>query len=98
MLSLKTFIKRFTSPNDPRHAEGFVVYTAADCPCSKETIALLRRSGVEPCVLDIDEHPDVRHEYGAGTPIVKVDGRFRFFGKVDPLLLRRLLHARQQGQ
>lgn len=73
------------------HAFGFVVYRSAGCACSAKAITLLREQGVEPVIRELEDHPEIRRQHGAGTPIVFVDGRLRFFGRVDWVPLQRLL-------
>ncbi|MEN1679785.1 MAG: glutaredoxin domain-containing protein [Planctomycetota bacterium] len=78
-------------------SRGVVVYTEPGCACSASAIELLRDEGVEPSIVMLEDHPDVRREHGAATPIVSIDGRVRFFGRVDAVLLKRILkHRRRQ--
>lgn len=85
-------------PLDARHRCGVVVYTSTGCQCSAEAIQSLRENGIEPLIVDIESDQEVRQEFGAGTPIVKVDGRVRFFGRMEPLLLRRLIEHRRRRE
>jgi hypothetical protein len=43
--------------------------------------------------IDVDLDPDLQTRYGDQVPVVAVNGRARFWGGVNPLLLERLLHA-----
>lgn len=76
----------------PRHV---VLYTRCGCHLCDEAKRLLEayggRHGLEVEEIDIDEFPDVRAEYDHCVPVVAVDGKVRFRGKVNELLLRRLL-------
>jgi hypothetical protein len=42
-------------------------------------------------VRDITNDPALLAEHGLEVPVVFIDGRKRFFGRVDPVLLRRAL-------
>ncbi len=41
--------------------------------------------------VDVDQNEQLVREYGACVPVVVVNGRVRFRGIVNPVLLRRLL-------
>ena len=50
-----------------------------------------RRARFTLTVRDITNDPALLAEHGLEVPVVFIDGRKRFFGKVDPVLLRRAL-------
>jgi predicted thioredoxin/glutaredoxin len=53
--------------------------------------------GLQPKQVDIDAHPALREKFHTCVPVVEIDGKVRFRGQVDPILLRRLLaHAGEQ--
>lgn len=87
-------LKALLGPFTRRGRNGIVVYTQPDCSCTEAALELLREDGIEPDVRQLEHFPDVRREFGAATPIVEIDGRVRFFGRVDRVLLRRLLRRR----
>lgn len=93
---LKQLIDRLTGAEDRRHVEGFVVYTRPDCDCTAEAVAAIKQHGCEPLLLMLEDHPEVRSEFGGATPLVKIDGRVRFYGKIQPILFKRLIHARSK--
>lgn len=78
------------------------LYTRADCPLCDEAKAVLRRT------LRFRRHVYVEHDlaadeaaraaYADEIPVVLVDGVKRFMGRVPPILLRRLLAARNQRE
>lgn len=78
-----------------------VVYSRDGCGLCDEALAELRaverRFRLHVSVVDIagDEALEVRH--GERIPVVEIDGRERFFGRVDPVLLRRLLSEPPKG-
>lgn len=43
--------------------------------------------------VDVDADPVLAELYGLEVPVVEVNGQIRFRGQVNPVLLRRLLHA-----
>ena len=49
--------------------------------------------GVLACLLD--ENPELRERYDCCVPVVEIDGRERFRGRVDERLLRRLLAGKR---
>jgi len=73
---------------------GVVVYVKPDCTCSATAIKLIESHGIKPTILPFEDSPDANRENEAKAPIVWIDGRARFFGKVDAMLLRRALHNR----
>ncbi len=73
-----------------------VLYTRQGCHLCDEAHAILVRHGVDVELVDIDATPDLRQRYTQCVPVVTIDGRERFRGRVDPVLLRRLLAARTE--
>jgi len=68
-----------------------VLYTRQGCHLCDDALALLERHGLRPSLVDIDVDPELRARYDHCVPVVEIDGRERFRGRVDELLLRRLL-------
>ena len=72
-----------------------VVYTRESCHLCHEALAVVerhrRRFNLEIRTVNIDGDPSLVELWGDRVPVVEVDGRPRFFGEVDPVLLRRLL-------
>lgn len=73
------------------------MYTRAACPLCDKSSAVLRKSqrryGFRLSVQDIDVDPTLVARYGWMVPVVTVDGKERFRGCVNPVLLERLLRA-----
>jgi glutaredoxin len=75
----------------------FTVYTREECGCCHKALDLLKgyqrrhRFAIE--TVDIDADPDLVALYGTTVPVVAVDGKVRFRGVVNPVLLERLLAA-----
>lgn len=68
-----------------------VLYTRAGCHLCDEAKHVLRESGLAPVEVDIDHDPVLLERYNESVPVVFIDGRERFRGKVDRRLLGRLL-------
>lgn len=69
------------------------IYTRSGCHLCDDAIALVRSFDLEPNVVDIDTQPKLLADYDKCVPVVVIDGKVRFRGKVDPVLLKRLLQA-----
>ena len=78
-----------------------VVYTRRDCELCDEAIEVLQQHGdFLPTVseVEIDENPTLIDAHGNWVPVVEIDGRIRFRGKVCPVLLSRMINtARRQA-
>lgn len=68
-----------------------VVYTRPGCHLCDQACALLEQYGLEPETVNIDTDPDLVARYGLLIPVVTFDGQERFRGRIDEVLLRRLL-------
>ncbi len=68
-----------------------VLYTRKECHLCEEALKVLKRFDIEPKLVDIDEHPDKLAEYNECVPVVEIDGRVHFRGKINEVLLRRIL-------
>jgi glutaredoxin len=55
---------------------------------------VLTRHGLSFRTTDIDQDAELRARYNECVPVVVIDGKERFRGRVDALLLRRLLTQR----
>lgn len=73
-----------------------VLYTRQDCHLCDDAQAVLRRYGLEPTLVDIDADPQLRERYTNCVPVIEIDGRERFRGSVNEVLLRRLLAGRDE--
>jgi glutaredoxin len=72
-----------------------IVYTRAGCHLCDEASAILARFGLSFASVDIDADPRLRARYDQCVPVVVIDGKERFRGRIDELLLRRLLSQRK---
>ncbi|HEX4130496.1 MAG TPA: glutaredoxin family protein [Pirellulales bacterium] len=69
-----------------------VLYTRQGCHLCEDAKAVLLRYGLPVAEVDIDAEPELVTRYGTCVPVVVIDGRERFRGRVSEVLLRRLLH------
>ncbi len=70
-----------------------ILYTRAHCPLCDEALNLLRQYGLNPHLVSIDDEPQLRQRFDTCVPVVQIDGRIRFRGRVNEVLLRRLLRS-----
>lgn len=79
-------------------AHDVVLYTRAGCQCCEAAHAELHRAGrrysLALRVVDIDADDELVRQYGLEVPVVMIDGKVRFRGKVNRVLLERLLRAK----
>jgi glutaredoxin len=72
-----------------------VFYTRRGCHLCDDAWALLqraqRRHGFVLEAADVDADPALRERFGLTVPVVEVNGKVRFRGRVSPVLLDRLL-------
>jgi glutaredoxin len=71
-----------------------VMYTRRGCHLCDDTWVLLEearaRHGFALEKVDVDAEPELVARYGSEVPVVEIDGRVRFRGRVNPVLLRRV--------
>lgn len=70
-----------------------ILYTRLGCHLCHEADLLLRSYGLTPQAIDIDADAALQSRYTNCVPVVVIDGRERFRGRVDEVLLLRLLRA-----
>ena len=68
-----------------------VIYTRNGCHLCEDAEALLKAQGIAPTLIDVDADEALRERFNECVPVVEVDGKIRFRGRVDPVLLKRLL-------
>jgi glutaredoxin len=68
-----------------------VLYTRAGCHLCDEAEQLLVTHGLRPSKVDIDNDPTLRERFDTCVPVVEIDGKVRFRGRVNEVLLRRLI-------
>lgn len=73
------------------------VYTRHGCHLCEEVEAMLNqfagRFVMNMSLVDIDTQPELVAKHGERVPVVVINGKERFFGKVQAALLQRVLQA-----
>ncbi len=93
-----TLLRRLRPKPKPR-LDGLrvTVYTRAQCCCCHKALDVLReyqgRHGFAIEEVDVDSDPELVAKYGLSVPVVAFDGKVRFKGVVNPVLLDRLIAA-----
>ena len=59
--------------------------------CAKKPSEYYSRYGLLPSILDIDTDPGLRERFDTCVPVIEIDGKIRFRGRVDEVLLRRIV-------
>lgn len=70
-----------------------VLYTRQDCPLCDEAHDLLVQAGLRPQLRDVDQQPELIKCFGNCVPVVEINGKIRFRGRIHAGLLRRLLRG-----
>jgi glutaredoxin len=73
-------------------APEILLYTRRGCCLCDQAKTLLESYGLTVEEIDIDADPQLHQKYDQCVPLVVIDGRERFRGRVDEILLRRLLN------
>jgi hypothetical protein len=76
-------------------------YTRNGCCLCDEALEQIASAGrrylIDLKLVDVDQSPELREEHGACVPVVAVNGRVRFRGRVNRVLLERLLRAESKN-
>ena len=72
-------------------AQKAVLYTRRDCHLCATARQTLERNGFLVESIDIDQDESLRRQFDLCVPVVEIDGRVRFRGHVNEILLRRLV-------
>lgn len=79
----------------PEQVRSVIVYSRAGCHLCETAIALLAkyRERFRLCIseIDVDAEATLRAKYDHCVPVVEIDGKVRFRGLVNEVLLVRLL-------
>ena len=76
-------------------APNVVLYTRRGCHLCDEARQTLIDHQLVPTLVDIDSDPALQKRFDTWVPVVEIDGQIRFRGRVEPVLLRRLLRQRR---
>lgn len=70
-----------------------ILYTRQGCHLCTDAQEALARHGLKYQLVDIDLDPGLRSKYDLCVPVIVINGRERFRGRIDELLLRRIISA-----
>lgn len=73
--------------NSPR----IVIFTRKACCLCDEAAAQIAERGLSYEAIDIDEHPQLAEKFDTCVPVVEINGKIRFRGKVNNVLLDRIV-------
>ncbi|MCG8584354.1 MAG: glutaredoxin family protein [Pirellulales bacterium] len=78
----------------PQEPSAVVLYTREGCHLCDDARQLLAGFGIVPAEVDIDKNAELLDKFDECVPVVEIDGKVRFRGRIDPVLLRRTLRNR----
>ena len=68
-----------------------ILYTRQGCHLCEEAEAILVRHGLKPELVDIDADEQLKKRYNECVPVVEIAGKERFRGRINEVLLKRIL-------
>ena len=76
------------------------VYSRPGCGCCERALEVIEGQGksrpLAISVVNIDEDPALVERFSTAVPVVEINGKIRFRGLVNPILLDRLLEAERR--
>jgi glutaredoxin len=72
-----------------------ILYTRKQCHLCDQALQTLGEHGLIPSLLDIDSDEQLRNQFDTCVPVVEINGQIRFRGRVDPMLLRRIMRSEE---
>jgi glutaredoxin len=82
-------MKNAQEKSQPGHR--VVLYTRDGCHLCEDAQQTLIQHGLNPTIIDIDADPALRQRFNTCVPVVEIDGRIRFRGLVNKVLLQRFV-------
>jgi glutaredoxin len=70
-----------------------VLYTRDGCHLCDDAAVMLVQHGLRPEIVDIDTDAALHDRFDTCVPVVEIDGKIRFRGRVSRVLLKRLLRG-----
>jgi glutaredoxin len=68
------------------------LYTRQGCHLCDDAQRLLEKHGVRVKLVDIDQQAELCKQFDTCVPVVEINGKLRFRGRVNEMLLTRLLN------
>ncbi|MCR9118083.1 MAG: glutaredoxin family protein [bacterium] len=72
-------------------APSIIIYTRQGCCLCDEAADQFKKRGLAVKMIDIDQQPELLDKFNTCVPVVEINGKVRFRGKVNPILLDRVL-------
>jgi glutaredoxin len=72
-----------------------ILYTRVGCCLCDQAKVILEKHGLVVQEVDIDADSALKQRYDHFVPVVEIDGKERFWGRIDETLLRRLLNVKR---
>ncbi len=95
LLSLLGWPRHVPAPRTDLHV---ILYTRSHCPLCDEAASLLeryrQRYGFSLEAKDVDAAAELVAAHGNWIPVVTINGKLRFRGHVNEVLLQRILEAK----
>jgi hypothetical protein len=76
-------------------------FSRVNCPLCDEAMDLLEEYSCwmpEIEFVNIADNPLLEEQHGESIPVVEIDGQIRFRGRIDRVLLQRLIDSRRRGR
>jgi glutaredoxin len=70
-----------------------ILYTRQGCCLCDDALELLRSHGLQPQLVNIDADRELQSKFDHCVPVVEIDGKVRFRGRINEALLKRILTA-----
>lgn len=92
---LREWWRRLYSAPEPNLRVVFYTRTGCHlCDDAWQMLQLARQSyDFSLDSVDVDARPELADHFGTQVPVVEVNGRVRFWGRINPVLLDRLFRA-----
>ncbi len=74
-----------------------VLYTRMGCCLCDQANVVLKKHGLSVREVDIDGDAELRARYTDCVPVITINGKERFRGRVDERLLHRILRDENRG-
>ncbi len=96
LLKSRRPVETRSSAPQPKTFERVVLYTREGCHLcddARDLLAKFQSALPEIEEVDIDADPELQEKFTDCVPVVEIDGKVRFRGKVNEVLLQRLIDA-----
>lgn len=85
-------IRRQSSARTDVSARQARVYSRQGCHLCDLAVDLLVKQGFAVETVDVDQDAELRAQFGECVPVVEIGGKIRFRGRINEVLLNRLIH------